>query len=118
MTKEKQIIKDICPLYKEYGSCERCAKELPILEDDEPCYYECTARLIVENDYRKASDVAREIFEEAIKLAKEIADNSAVLAELEENPIKRIESKGEQIGALMVLEILAELKKKYTEGEG
>ena len=66
-------------------------------------------------DYRKASDLAREMFEEAIKLAKEIADNSAVLAELEENPIKRIEAKGEQIGALMVWEILMELKKKYTE---
>lgn len=63
------------------------------------------------------SEVAEEIFAEAIKLAKEIADNSAVIAELEENPIKRIEAKGEQIGALMVWEHLAELKKKYTEGE-
>ena len=74
-----------------------------------------SANALYDAGYRKSTEVVKELFEEAIKLAKEIADNSAVLAKLEENPIKRIESKGEQIGALLVLEILVELKKKYTE---
>ena len=67
--------------------------------------------------YRKASEVTLEVIDEALKIAKEIADNCGELAVLEENAIKRIEAKGEQIGALLVLEAVAELKKKYMEGE-
>lgn len=37
MDKEKQkVISDICPFYKEYGTCEQCNTALDI--DDEPCY--------------------------------------------------------------------------------
>ena len=64
MSRDKQIeeiVKDICPFYKEYGTCEQCNSELYI--DDEPCYWECIAKCIVRNGYRKASDVAREISE-------------------------------------------------------
>ena len=63
MSRDKQIeeiVKDICPFYKEYGTCEECNTELYI--DDEPCYWECIAKCIVRNGYRKAEDVAREIF--------------------------------------------------------
>lgn len=60
MNKEtKKIINDICPLYKEYGSCERCNTELDT--DDEPCYYKCVANVIISNGYCKASEVFEEI---------------------------------------------------------
>jgi hypothetical protein len=58
MSKEKQIknekekiISDICPLYKEYGTCEQCNADLDI--DDEPCYFECMANAIINNGYGK-----------------------------------------------------------------
>ena len=55
MNKEKQkIISDICPFYKEYGTCEQCNKALDI--DGEPCYWECMANAIIANDYRKQSE--------------------------------------------------------------
>lgn len=50
----KKIISDICPFYKEYGSCDKCNSELDI--DDPPCYWECIAREIVRNHYRKQSE--------------------------------------------------------------
>lgn len=46
-----KIISDICPFYKEYGTCEQCNTELDI--DDEPCYFECMANAIINNGYRK-----------------------------------------------------------------
>lgn len=49
----KKIIRDICPFYKEYGTCEQCNTALDI--DGEPCYFECMANAIINNDYRKQS---------------------------------------------------------------
>ncbi len=55
MNEEKRkIISDICPFYKEYGSCEQCNTELEI--DDPPCYFECMANAIINNNYRKQSE--------------------------------------------------------------
>ena len=55
MSGEKiKIISDICPLYKEYGTCEQCNAELDI--DDEPCYWECMAKDIIRNGYRKQGE--------------------------------------------------------------
>ena len=52
MNKEKQkIIADICPFYREYGSCDRCNTAFDI--DDSPCYFECMANAIIDNKYRK-----------------------------------------------------------------
>ena len=48
---EKDIIKDLCPFWKEYGSCKQCNEELDV--DDEPCYWECMANAIIRNGYRK-----------------------------------------------------------------
>lgn len=54
MSEEKQkIISDICPFYKEYGTCDQCNSALDI--DDEPCYFECMANAIINNGYRKQS---------------------------------------------------------------
>ena len=91
----KKIISDICPFYREYGSCDQCTKELSI--DDEPCYFECMARAIINNGYRKASDVAREIFEAVDKLLWQ-------------------HSRGDLADKYFYIAI-DELKKKYTEGE-
>lgn len=55
MSREKQkIISDICPFYKEYGTCEQCNKDLDI--DDAPCYFECMANAIINNNYVKQSE--------------------------------------------------------------
>lgn len=48
---KEKIISDICPLYKEYGTCKQCNADLDI--DDEPCYFECMANAIINNGYRK-----------------------------------------------------------------
>lgn len=47
----EKIISDICPFYKEYGTCEQCNTALDI--DGEPCYFECMANAIIRNGYRK-----------------------------------------------------------------
>ena len=52
MSREKiEVIKDICPFYKEYGSCDRCNTELDI--DGEPCFFESMANDIINIDCRK-----------------------------------------------------------------
>ena len=48
----QKIISDICPHYKEYGSCEKC-REDDVFLDGEPCYYECMANEIIKNGYVK-----------------------------------------------------------------
>ena len=50
----EEIVRDICPFYKEYGSCEKCYAEMDI--DDEPCYWACVAKVINQNGYSKQSD--------------------------------------------------------------
>ena len=59
MNKEKQkIIADICPFYREYGSCDRCNTAFDI--DDPPCYFECMANAIIDNNYRKVEWISVE----------------------------------------------------------
>ena len=92
MSQEKQIMKiirDICPYYKEYGTCAQCNTELDI--DTEPCYFEYMAKHIIRGGYRKQSDVAKEIFEKIKEMCVDIYGNFY--------PV-----------------IFAELEKKYTEG--
>jgi hypothetical protein len=94
MNKDKQIeemAKAICHA----PTCE-------IRKNGGTCYKYCKAYIYafraVNAGYRKASDVAREIFEEIEKWASvfPIENNCAIVS----------------------LDLLAELKKKYTEGEG
>lgn len=51
MSKDRrmEVIADICPFYKEFGSCEKCRTDF----DDGPCYWECMADAIINNGYRK-----------------------------------------------------------------
>lgn len=58
------------------------------------------------------------IFDELIKQAGEIAENYKKEADgMSVGEFARIEYRGTQIGALLVQYKIAELKKKYTEGE-
>ena len=62
MNKDKQIeemARDICHLFK---TCEECQSVSPIIKDN--CKAMVYAKRAVDAGYRKASDVAREIFEE------------------------------------------------------
>ena len=97
MRDKQKIIGDICPLYKEYGTCEQCNTELDI--DDEPCYYGCMANAIVNNGYRKSSEIAEEIFGEIEAKSPFILDHVD----------------GDYI--VIRTDHFAELKKKYTEGK-
>ena len=76
------------------------------------------ARLLVQDGYRKASEVALEVIEEASEIARRSADEAKLLADSENDALQKAELRGEQIGALLVLKGLAELKKKYTKNKG
>lgn len=113
MSRDKQIeektkvISDICPLYKEYGSCEQCDTELDV--DDEPCYWECMANAIIRYGYRKASEFAREIFETfRAEMRAEIARNEMLFKEDEDDFYD-----GRNDAFRTAINCLAELKKKY-----
>lgn len=59
--KEKQVeemAKDLCPLYKEYKTCNTCDAVIDI--GDEPCVYKVMAEMILAKGYRKASDIINE----------------------------------------------------------
>ena len=103
---KKKIISDICPFYKEYGTCEQCNTELDI--DDEPCYWECMANCIIRNNYRKASEVAEEIFAEIEKLLEE---NQFTLLP----PYRSEITDWKTVFRLKLASDIAELKKKYAE---
>lgn len=61
----EEMARELCPFKNEYENCNECFEaDQCDIEEDGPCYYHCTARLIIDNDYRKQSDTAREIFEE------------------------------------------------------
>ena len=93
MSRDKQIeemAKDVCELYKDFGSCEACDAELDI--DGEPCIHECFAKAFYNAGYRKASDLAEEIFAEIWR---------AVIIDIPEYSDCR--------------KAFNELKKKYTE---
>ena len=97
MSKEKQIeemARDICEHYNSDGTC---------YHDGKPCDFKCEgftdAQYLYEKGYRKASDVAEEIF-----------------AEIEEYMLPALI--GNKFPAKVINpDKFAELKKKYTEGE-
>jgi hypothetical protein len=109
MSKEKQIeemAKIFCGMK---NGCDGC------MWDKVHCYERNDAKDLYNAGYRKASDVAREIFEEIGKLAKHSADEAKMRADKETNVLLRAELRGQQIGGNLMLYKLAELKKKYTE---
>lgn len=92
--KIKTVAADVCPLFKEYGSCDKCDEEIYI--DDNTCVYQSMAKLFLEKDYRKSSDVALEAIDHI--------DGWFMYCEKYSGNVIKMR--------------LAELKKKCTEGEG
>ena len=67
--------------------------------------------------YRKSTDLAREIFEEIEARLRQLADESKMLRDKEISLGEKTQLNGEWIGVRLALRDIAELKKKYTEGE-
>ena len=103
MDKEKQIKEMtviLCSSYKSDGSCMGCPD----------CIAKEEAKSIYDSGYRKASEVAREIFEEIDEILSNINDFEADSLELE--PEERY---GAEVACVDLGMKFAELKKKYTE---
>ena len=101
MNKEKQIEKIDCKKCIHFEACQiafRNSKDLGIYDCTEEEYFNSTLDCdyyLNNSTYRKASEVAREIFEEIGKLINEYLDGKSYKHEF--------------------LTKIAELKKKYTE---
>ena len=107
MHKDKQMACEKCLHFEACQISFRNSQELGIYDCSEEEYFSTTYDCdyyISKNDYRKASDVAREIFEE---ISKASADWGCYC----------ITSTKWGYVTHDVSKTLAELKKKYTEGE-
>jgi hypothetical protein len=62
-------------------------------------------------------EVALEVIEAASEFVSIYADEAKNLADNEEYDLAKYEFRGNQIGALIILNFLAKLKKKYTEDQ-
>lgn len=115
--RENTVACNNCEYYKE-GSCLK-----PIVlgcNENEDILNLCDT--IYEKGYRKASDVAREIFEEIEEMlnlqAKIVCETRDKYRETDEPLLSFIAMLDGRIYSLRVVEEhIAELKKKYTEGE-
>ena len=96
----EEIVKDICSFHKEYGSCKKCNEELDI-EEDESCYWECVARVIVDNHYRKASEVALKVISEIIQEINELAQDCTTVKQ-----------------TIPYLKVLTKIQEKYEKYKG
>ena len=111
----EEIVTDFCPLYQEFGSCKRCNQDLNI--DKEPCYYGCVANLIIDYDYRKASEVAEEIIAIIeVRLANNTESRKGVTSLHGKGFYEGRAYAYRDIKEIVEQKYLAELKKKYTEG--
>jgi hypothetical protein len=107
MSRDKQIEKMAKVLCGDYGECKKCTLSNP--ECENPCMIREDCEMLYNQGYRKASDVAREIFEEIERFLymhfrfckEEIGndDTEYVKGRLELNT--------------QIQNLIAELKKKY-----
>ena len=66
--------------------------------------------------YRKSTEVAEEIINEAIQVVNSLLNEIYLLDSLDDlKPYEQAMIRGERKGALLIIKRLAELKKKYTE---
>ena len=97
--------------------CEHCNDDGTCFHDGKPCDLQCKsatdARFIYDKGYRKASEVASEIIGEV----EELVNKHMGILELIELCTPSVAAGGKH-AFNKVLECLAKLKKKYTEGEG
>jgi hypothetical protein len=63
------------------------------------------------------AEVALEVIEAASEFVRIYAEEAKKLADNEEYDLAKYEFRGNQIGALIILNFLAKLKKKYTEDQ-
>lgn len=106
MTENKQINKiarGMCHLSAECKTCKECNEKYHG-EEGELCYFQHIAKEIISHDYRKASEVAQEIFEEIEKILDKHSMSYHKVGEIY----------GEYYDGAMQFDI-AKLKKKYTE---
>ena len=98
------------------GGCEECKYSEGTFPE---CALKYTANQLYNAGYRKASEVAREIFEEIEKKVK--ASIVVYLEEINKEHIKDTPLYDRCSGIVFALkgmdDFLTELKKKYTEGE-
>ena len=105
MSRDKQMINDLIEIFdEEYGKRNLITPQN-------------TAEKLTAKGYRKASEVAREIFEEIEELLIRLADESKLLRDKEINLDEKTQLNGEWIGVRLALRDISELKKKYTEME-
>lgn len=90
----EEMAREMCHLSAKYGTCQICDKRHH--GNGDPCYFQRAAMEIINHDYRKASDVAREIFAEIEPWLDDYRNNYCT--------------------GLQFITFLAELKKKYTDG--
>lgn len=79
MDREKQIeemAREMCHLSKECKTCQICNEIYNGDDDDELCYFQCVAKEIINHNYRKQSDVTKEIFEELDKLTYRLLNDA------------------------------------------
>lgn len=118
MNKEKQI-EEMAKALTAYEKklCDRLPKDKCLLTSavhaQVSCDYCKIAEFLVNAGYRKASKVAREIFEEIEELLIRLADESKLLRDKEINLGEKTQLNGEWIGVRLALRDIAELKKKY-----
>ncbi|MBQ1232941.1 MAG: hypothetical protein IIX86_05370 [Clostridia bacterium] len=98
------------------GSCESIPDEICVKHKS--CA-RCKAERVFNADYRKKSEVAREIFEEIEnKINNDLKNDKKVLPQFEiSNVLWRNRVSGRINAFQRVLEYIAELKKKYTEDQ-
>ena len=123
MDKEKQIeemAKDIVIFDREcvrYCNSVKC-KDCHYFYQKEDCYMRRVAEKLVDKGYRKASDVAREIFEEIEKIVAKEIHRCDSMRDREKDASDMIYWEGGRHSLQQVRYWFAELKKKFTEGEG
>ena len=111
MNRDKQIeemAKDLCHT----GTCE--IKKIGIT-----CNHQCKAHIYatraIDKGYHKASEVAREIFEEIEKSIANLEYNANTLRKTV--TVEELKAQCNWILHEVIPKTLAELKKKYTEGD-
>ena len=116
----EEMARKICPCVYDYNDCKSCD-----LYEHESCLPFNIARELTGNNYCKASELIREIFEE-IEKDIELAIESNYRAKKEHYNHSVIPNydnfnamcDGKIYAMRGLLDFIAELKKKYTEGEG
>lgn len=109
MSRDKQIdemVKDLCDIDCKGMKCDSC--------DSYGCEYAMQAEALYNAGYRKSSDVARDIINDALSKIQIMISS---LKQYEQTNIITEFNGGAKTALEIVFKDLVELKKKYTEGK-